>query len=284
MRLDLACSLAILALLAAGGAAYGVHVTRAGVPRYARVDAAGSSALLGKGAMEAGYWSLQPVGRALIALGLTANGVTLISLGLGLMAAVALAFGHFGIGAALTAVATLGDALDGIVARQTGTASDAGEVFDAAVDRYQEFFFLGGLAVYFRADPAALVLTLVALLGSFMVSYGTAKAEALGVPAPRGAMRRVERAVYRDGGVVFAPVAAAIAARFGLPTWVEHLPIFLALGLVGGVGNVSAVRRLLAVARAVAHRDTMPEPARPATSEAPEADVPEDAVRNGVTP
>lgn len=283
MRIDLACSLGILALVTGAGAAYAVHVNRVGAARFARVDKAGSSALLGKGAMEAGYWSLQPVGRALIALGLTANGVTLISLGLGLMAAVALAFGHFGVGAALTAVATLGDALDGIVARQTGTASDAGEVFDAAVDRYQEFFFLGGLAVYFRADTVALVLTLLALLGSFMVSYGTAKAEALGVESPRGAMRRVERAVYLDAGVVFVPVAGAVAARLGLPPWVEHAPILVALALVGGVGNVSAARRLLAVARAVAARDTRREPARPVSVQA-EADVPDDAVQDGVTP
>jgi CDP-diacylglycerol--glycerol-3-phosphate 3-phosphatidyltransferase len=281
VRIDLACSLGILALFAAAGAAYGVHVTRAGAERYARVDKAGASALLGKGPMEAGYWALQPVGRALVWLGLTANGITLISLGLGLSAAVALALGHFGVGAALTAMATLGDALDGIVARQTGTASDAGEVFDAAVDRYQEFFFLGGLALYFRADPVALVLTLLAVLGSFMVSYGTAKAEALGVDPPRGAMRRVERAVYLDAGVVFSPVAGALAARFGLPAWVEHTPILFALGLVGGVANVSAVRRLLAVARlAVAKSGRLPAP----IAEPPRVSAAADAVEDGLIP
>jgi CDP-diacylglycerol--glycerol-3-phosphate 3-phosphatidyltransferase len=77
----------------------------------------------------------------------------------------------------------------------------------------------------------------------------------MNVESPRGAMRRVERAVYLDAGVVFAPVAAAAAARFGLPEWVGHTPILCALALVGGVGNVSAVRRLMAVARAVAERD-----------------------------
>jgi CDP-diacylglycerol---glycerol-3-phosphate 3-phosphatidyltransferase len=290
--IDLACSLVILALVAAAAAAYGVHITRAGAERYARVDAAGSSALLGKGVMEAGYWSLQPVGRALIALGVTANGVTLLSLGFGLTAAVALSLGHFGVGAALTAVATLGDALDGIVARQTGTASNAGEVFDAAVDRYQEFFFLGGLAVYFRDDAVALVLTLMAVVGSFMVSYGTAKAEALGVDSPRGAMRRVERAVYLDAGVVFAPIAGAVAARYGLAAWITHLPILLALALVGGVGNVSAVRRLMAVARAVTVRDgasAEPPPAPftmeslpPHTTGSTEADLAE--VQDGFVP
>jgi CDP-diacylglycerol--glycerol-3-phosphate 3-phosphatidyltransferase len=99
-------------------------------------------------------------------------------------------------------------------------------------------------------------------------------------------MRRVERAVYLDAGVVFVPVAGAVAVRFGLPAWVEHAPILLALAIVGGVGNVSAVRRLAAVARAVAARDgaklTRPEPPRPAVASDPERDVPEDAVRDGV--
>ena len=44
-----------------------------------------------------------------------------------------------------------------------GTATDAGEVLDAAVDRYVELFFLGGLAFFReRIDAFALVLTLAA--------------------------------------------------------------------------------------------------------------------------
>ncbi len=117
-----------------------------------------------------------------------------------------------------------------------------------------------------------------------MVSYGTAKAEALGVESPRGAMRRVERAVYLDAGVLFVPIAGALAARFGLPAWVEHVPVLLALGLVGAVGNVSAVRRLLAVARAVAARDARQPTMRPTqVSDTTEAGVP-DAVHDGVAP
>ena len=278
MTLDVACSLGVLALLAGGVAAYGVHVARAGTEHYARVDQAGTSPLLGKRPMEAGYWVLQPAGRALVALGVTPLGITLASLGAGFLAAVALALGHFGVGAALTAAATLGDALDGMVARQTGTASDAGEVFDAAADRYQEFFFLGGLAVYFRADPAALLLTLVALLGAFMISYGTAKAEALGVTPPRGAMRRVERAVYLELGIVLAPLTAALAARLGLPAWAPHAPVFLALALVGAVGNASAARRILAIARAVAENRKRP------VSLPPDASVPDGAFHDSLVP
>jgi CDP-diacylglycerol--glycerol-3-phosphate 3-phosphatidyltransferase len=268
--IDLEFTLGICAVFAAAAGAYWVRWTRVGAARFARVDRAGSSVLLGKGAMEMAYWSLQPVARACIFLGLTANGVTLVSLALGAAAGVALGLGHFGVAAALTAASSLGDALDGIVARQTGTASDAGEVFDAAVDRYEEFFFLGGLAYYFRASDLALGLVLLATLGSFMVSYGTAKAEALQVESPRGAMRRAERAVYLGAGVLFVPIAQALSVRFGLPAWVGTAPILAALALVGIVGNVSAVRRLLAIAHAVAVRagqQRAPAPSDPEESE-----------------
>ncbi|APR84892.1 CDP-diacylglycerol--glycerol-3-phosphate 3-phosphatidyltransferase [Minicystis rosea] len=262
--IDLGCSIGLLVVIAAVVLAYAVRVARGGALHHARIDEAGSSALLGKGAMEAGYFGLMPMARIVAAIGLTANGVTLLSLGFGLVAAVALALGHFGVGALFTALATLCDALDGIVARLNETASDAGEVFDAAVDRYQEFAFLAALAIYFRKEPLWLVVALLALLASFMVSYGTAKAEALGVASPRGAMRRVERAVYLGGGVVFVPIAAAVAARFSLPLWIGRAPIFFALALVAIVGNVSAARRLAAITRAVAARDAhRPPPPAP---------------------
>jgi phosphatidylglycerophosphate synthase len=274
--IDLQVSLILLALTAAASVAYGVRLTRVGAAHNARVDKAGTSVLLGKGAMEATYWALQPIARAAVWLGFTANGITLVSLGLGLLGAIAIALGHFGIGGALTVVSALGDALDGIVARQTGTASDAGEVFDAAVDRYEEFFFLAALAYYFREEPVALVLALLSVLGSFMVSYGTAKAEALQVEPPRGAMRRAERAVYLTTGVLFAPVAAAAAARLGLPSWVGWTPILFTLALVGVVANVSGARRLAAIARAVAVRAGPP----PAQALASDAEVHSDAFRS----
>src|SRR5882757_2367633 len=134
--MDLGCSLALVSLLVAIGIAYGARMLLRGEAHYARVDAAGSSPLLGRRPMEMAYWSLQPVARSFIKLGIGPNGITMGSMALALGAAVLLAFGHFGLAAAVTAVASLGDALDGLVARTTGVASDAGEVFDAAVDRY----------------------------------------------------------------------------------------------------------------------------------------------------
>ena len=129
------------------------------------------------------------------------------------------------------------------------------EVFDAAADRYEEFFFLAGLGFYFRNAPLSLGLVLLTVLGSFMVSYGTAKAEALQVESPRGSMRRAERALYLGAGALLAPIAYALTVRFALPSWAPEAPILAALSVVGMVSNVSAVTRLQAVAAAVRRRE-----------------------------
>jgi CDP-diacylglycerol--glycerol-3-phosphate 3-phosphatidyltransferase len=186
--------------------------------------------------MSAGYWALQPVARACVALGIGANAVTMTSLVFAAATGAALAFGHFGLAAVLTAVSSLADAVDGLVARESGTASDAGEVFDAAVDRYAEIFFFAGLAFFYRSDAAVLGLVLAALAGSFMVSYATAKAEALRVEAPRGMMRRPERAFYLGLGATLTPLVG------------RDEPMAMALAAVALIANASAVRRLVVLA------------------------------------
>ncbi len=258
--IDLACSIGLIAGTLVVGLAYAGRVTRVGAARHARIERAGSSPLLGKSAMELGYWAMAPVARFFIALGLTANAVSWLSLALAGAAGATLALGHFGVGAVLSVVSSVCDAIDGYVARETGTASESGEVLDAAVDRYAELFFLGGIALHERHDALTLALTLAATAGAIMVSYSTAKAEALGVEAPRGAMRRQERAVYFVLGAGLVPVVAAAAARWGLPAFVDRWPLLAMLALVAVVGNVSAVRRLRAVAEAV--RKPAPAPQR----------------------
>jgi phosphatidylglycerophosphate synthase len=132
--------------------------------------------------------------------------------------------------------------------------SDVGELFDAAVDRYVEYLLLAGLAVYFRHSPAATVICLGAILGSFMVSYTTAKAEALGVAPPKGAMRRAERAVYMTSGCAAAPLWQLVvpgAPNFATLSLGRELPVELAMLVVAVVANVSAVRRMFRIAELI---------------------------------
>jgi CDP-diacylglycerol--glycerol-3-phosphate 3-phosphatidyltransferase len=252
-NLDLACSIGGFALLGLVVVLYGLRVVFRGAAKFERVERDKGSALLSASLMQMGYWALDFVGRGLAAIGATANAISVASLVFGVGAGVALAYGHFGVGAMLAVVSALGDTLDGIVARRQGTASDAGEVLDAAVDRYEEFFFLGGIVVHVRQSAIGVSLVLSALLGSFMVSYATAKAEALRAQIPRGAMRRPERAAYLIAGAALTPFFAPLVATRVLdaPGWLVELPALAAVALVALVANVSAVRRLSKLAAIV---------------------------------
>jgi CDP-diacylglycerol--glycerol-3-phosphate 3-phosphatidyltransferase len=248
---------------------YLVRTLARGRARHARTELDGGSVFLHKSAMEMGYWLLEPLISGLAALHITPNMVTLFSLVPALLAAVAAGFGWFGLACALGTMAALCDIVDGLLARRTGVASDAGEVLDAAVDRYTEFLLLGGVAVYYRTHWMMLVLVLAATAGSFMVSYTTAKAEAMDVPPPRGSMRRAERVVYLLVAIGLTSMTRVLFED--LPSHaLRELPIICALALVAVVTNVSTVQRFGAIADALRVRHpTPPAPETGATIIAP---------------
>jgi phosphatidylglycerophosphate synthase len=194
--------------------------------------------------------AVDPVVTVLVRWGVSANAVTLVSLVLAAIGGVLLCVGLLGPGCLVMVIASLGDAIDGPLARRTRSASVGGALLDASVDRYEEFLFLGGLAVYLRASVPALLVALFALAGSFMVSYGSAKAEALAVAVPPGAMRRADRAICLCLGVGATPAFGWLAARGAVPGWAARAPLFAALGLIAVVANASAVRRLRGLAHA----------------------------------
>lgn len=255
MTTELKYTLGAAAIVILLSAAYGARVLIKGRAHFERIDRQGGSALLGKGAMEIGYWFLTPMAKFLVALGATANQVSWVSLGFGFLAGVFLATGHFGFGAICATVCGFLDSVDGMVARMAGLASDAGEVLDAAVDRYVEFFFLAGLVVYYREIPLLQVLALLALLGSFMISYSSAKAEALQVNVPKGSMRRPERAVYLILGASLSALSIAwFEDQREFPKALGY-PMIVALGLVALVANISAIGRFRYIARAIRRRE-----------------------------
>jgi phosphatidylglycerophosphate synthase len=237
MIMDAACSLGLLLSMFLLAGIYVARVVRLGPVEHARVTSEGKSALLPRGSMEMVYWAADPAVAGLARLGATPDAVTYASLVLGVAAGACFATGHFGLGAVVGTLGAACDALDGLLARHLGVASDAGELLDAAVDRYVDFALLAGLAFYFRFQTGPLLATLAALLATFMVSYSTAKADALGVTPPRGSMRRVERCVL-------ILVAATVT-----PLLHEDLALVAAVAAIGVFGNASAVRRLASIRR-----------------------------------
>lgn len=248
-------TLVLIAIFAVGALAYAIRMWFGGRVHFSRVDKQGGSPLLGKSVMEGAYWFLQPFGRLLAFCHVTPNQISWASFFFGFVAGTSIAFGHFGSAAVFATVSALFDSLDGMVARMTGVASDAGEVLDAAVDRYVEFFFLMGLAVYYREIPVFMILSLVALMGSFMVSYSTAKAEALHIAPPKGSMRRPERAVYLILGAALSPVTIPIFEDDRVFTIPIGHPMVCAVALVAVLANISAIERLYAIAKTMRARE-----------------------------
>lgn len=178
--------------------------------------------------IEFAYWLYRGPVRLFIALGISANAITVGSVLLTAAGAALIARGHFGAGGWVLLLAFTCDVWDGMVARQTGQSSQRGEFIDATADRASDVIGFCGYVYYYRADDWALSLTLAALLGSSLVSYVRARGEALGISARGGYMRRYERAVWLGGGTVLSPLIAP---------WIEpgaaHPRYHLVLGVMG---------------------------------------------------
>lgn len=241
--LDLLASLLVIGLIAGVLLTFAIRFASGSKPEYARIDRTGGSRILGRRVMDIGYWMLLPIGRGLCAVGATPNTVSFISLGLGVVSAVAVGDGLFGIACLFGAFSGLLDTVDGMVASMRGMASDAGEVLDSTVDLYTQMLYLGGLMVFWRQHVALQLAALLALMGSIMVTYSTAKAETLGITLPKGIMRRHERAIYLLVGAMVAGITLpTVEARLG--DWRVGIPEVVAVVVVGILANLAAIGRL----------------------------------------
>lgn len=248
---DIGASIILAGTLAVALSSHALASAAAGrVLSEKRVEREQGLPVVGKAPMHAVYRALVPVGRALALAGVSANAVTLFSLVVAALAAVAIGMGHLGLGALVACVAALADAVDGIVARESGTASSLGRVLDTTVDRYVDALLLGGLAVHVRHDVVLLIVVLAAIVGSYMVSYASSIERELGLPDSSSAipMRRAHRLAYVLVGAALGPLVARLVGA-------EHpdvglVPIFVAVSAIAVVGNISAVRRLIVSARA----------------------------------
>jgi len=90
------------------------------------------------------------------------------------------------------AVSGVLDAVDGAVARARGLASRRGAFLDSFADRYTDAAYL--LYFWRQADP---LILLVAMVGTFTISYARCRGEALGAEVRGvGFMERGERVAY----------------------------------------------------------------------------------------
>ncbi len=245
----------LIALLVSGTiaavlGAYGVRVRRLGRIKSARLDSQRGTLFLGRYPIEAFHWVARVIGVALAKRRISPDALTLTSLVLTAFTAPLAATGHFEAAGGVLLLGSAFDALDGIVARERGAASEAGEVLDSVLDRYADAFPLVGMALFYRQSAARLAIVLAALLGSMMVSYVRAKGEKFALAQPSTVMRRPERIAYLSLSLLLGPLVSSWIAPAD-PT----RPITLAVvALVGAVANGAAVRLLTGARAELANR------------------------------
>ncbi len=137
---------------------------------------------------------------------LTPNAISMVGLALNLVAAALVTQRLFFLAGIAFIVGSTMDTLDGRYSRMSGKGTLFGAFLDSTLDRIEEGIVLAAVAGYFAATghDFAAAMCVVAVLGSLMVSYTRARAEALGVECKVGLATRPVRVVVLSIGLVFA--------------------------------------------------------------------------------
>ena len=129
----------------------------------------------------------------------------------------------FWLGGALFVAGSVADILDGALARAASKGTVFGAFLDSTFDRLGEAAMLTAIGLVFmrEGNEVALVAAFAAVIGSFLVSYTRAKAEALGLRGDVGFGSRLERVVIvsvgaRGGALGLARMAHLPARGDGL--------------------------------------------------------------------
>ena len=147
---------------------------------------------------------------------LTPNAISMTGLVGNLIAAVLILQEHFVLAAIAFILGSLCDTMDGRYSRMSGKGSPFGAFLDSTLDRIEEGVVLAAVAVWFakNSNEIAVAATVLTVVGSYMVSYTRARAEALGVECKVGIASRAVRVVTLSAGLLFA--AGEIVPDFDL--------------------------------------------------------------------
>ncbi len=150
------------------------------------------------------------------------------------------------------------DALDGAVAREMGKISAFGGVLDSICDRYSDAIVLFGIIL---GGWVSTLWGIIAIVGSLLVSYVRARAEAAGITQLGiGIAERPERLIILMVvtllqyltviGVLFIP-----PLFFGLDNWIAYGVVLVAI-----LAHVTVIQRTIYAYRALSKMESESEP------------------------
>ena len=174
----------------------------------------------------------EPIGRWLLARGLTPDAVTVIGI-VGAVAGAVILFplGQLFWGTIVVTLFVLLDLVDGAMARVRGHSTPFGAVLDSTGDRLVDGAVFGALAWWCLtvADlPAVGAATLICLVTGQVVSYVKARADAAGLSADGGFVERAERLLLGLAGTGLTGLGVPYALHVAL--WLLAVGSVLTLG------------------------------------------------------
>jgi len=192
---------------------------------------------------------MKPAARFLSKSGVDPNLMTAVGCFFNGLAGLVYAHGAFFWAAWVVLIAGLCDTLDGLIARLTHKQSAYGAFFDNILDRYSDLFLFLGMAYFFMSDETLygfawniriksgfwpIIWIILALSGSFLVSYTRARAEGLGLECKQGIMQRPELLVLLILGSWFSALPRA-----------GFLIFEITLGLLAILTHLTALQRIV---------------------------------------
>jgi len=196
------------------------------------------------------------------------NTITTVGTLVTIAASIVYAAGHIMTAGWIMNVTAFFDVVDGQVARRTGRCTVFGAFYDSTLDRVADGALMAGLAVFYATNAIhhniyMMAVCLIGIVGTFLVSYTRARAEALGIDAKVGVMQRPERMV----------LLSIPQALFGL-LWHGWVLMGIII-LLTVTAWITAVQRIAFVYRATQHMDAKtiriindPAPANPSSPKA----------------
>ena len=179
---------------------------------------------------------INPVVKAAVRVGITANAVTIFG-GLGTVMA-ALYFyprGDLFLGTIIISLFALSDLFDGAIARRTGGEGTSwGGFLDSTIDRVTDSAILIGALLYFiDEDETVALLVLISIVVSGLIPYIRAKAESMKIECSGGIAERTERLIialtalglYGLGIEIAAILGFTLLALLGTATVVQRIVI-----------------------------------------------------------
>ena len=160
------------------------------------------------------YRLTEPVVRFLSRTPITPSAITWFGFLLTIGAAVLITTGHLLAAGFVVLIAGFLDILDGALARHTNQVTHFGAVLDSTLDRLSDAVLLLGILVLYayagEQSITGILLVGFALVGSLLVSYIRARAEALGLECEVGLFTRAERVVVLALGLLLNQIDNAL--------------------------------------------------------------------------